>query len=71
MFEEERLADKNTAEKQRAHLKKVAENLGQDLQPCLHDGCPECLGTGIKLDGSSCIHMLNCLCPKCTPRYGR
>ncbi len=34
---------------------------------CLHDGCPECNGTGRKKrDGSMCIHMIACTCRKCT-----
>ena len=37
-------------------------------QPCLHDQCPDCLGTGIKHDGSLCIHMISCPCPKCSPQ---
>ena len=36
---------------------------------CLHDGCPDCHGTGRKEDGSICIHYLSCPCPKCTLRY--
>lgn len=34
---------------------------------CFHDKCPECEGTGRKKsDGSTCIHMISCPCPKCT-----
>lgn len=40
-----------------------------DVQQCLHDACPECLGTGVRRDGSSCIHGISCPCPKCTPSY--
>lgn len=40
-----------------------------DQEPCMHDGCPKCHGTGRKKDGSLCIHHLSCPCPKCTPRY--
>jgi hypothetical protein len=36
-------------------------------RPCLHDGCHECVGTGIKRDGSPCIHGISCPCPKCSP----
>jgi len=40
----------------------------QNQRPCLHDGCPSCDGTGIRKDGlGSCIHMISCSCPKCTP----
>ena len=37
---------------QKEHLKKV-KNIIQS-QPCLHNGCPECHGTGIKLNGYKC-----------------
>lgn len=36
---------------------------------CLHDTCPECNGTGQKLNGLGyCMHMIACPCPKCSPR---
>lgn len=35
-------------------------------QKCLHLSCSQCKGTGIKSDGSSCIHMISCPCPKCS-----
>jgi hypothetical protein len=58
--------EKDLKERQRQHL----DNIGRDVnwQPCMHDNCPECLGTGRKRDGSTCIHMISCPCPKCTPR---
>lgn len=38
----------------------------KDAQPCLHDGCTECHGTGRKeRDGSACVHMISCPCSKC------
>lgn len=37
-------------------------------QECLHDQCPECHGTGVKKDGTPCIHYISCPCPKCTPK---
>ncbi len=37
-------------------------------QPCLHKQCSECHGTGRKKDGTACIHMISCPCPRCTPR---
>jgi hypothetical protein len=52
---------------QQDHLRRVGQN--QPFQPCLHDGCSECHGTGVKLDGSPCIHFISCPCPKCSPRY--
>lgn len=36
----------------------------QNLQ-CAHLSCVECRGTGRKRDGSTCIHMLFCTCPRC------
>lgn len=36
-------------------------------QDCLHDNCSSCHGTGRKADGSMCIHMISCPCPKCSP----
>lgn len=61
--------EEELAKKQRTHLKMVQGNLTyrSGWQPCLHDGCTQCCGTGIKLDGSPCIHHLACPCPKCTP----
>lgn len=32
---------------------------------CLHDSCPSCKGSGIKLNGGGiCIHHIACNCPK-------
>ena len=32
---------------------------------CLHESCPSCHGTGMKEDGSMCIHMISCPCKTC------
>lgn len=40
---------------------------GDNQQPCLHDQCRECAGTGRTIGGSICIHHLSCQCPKCSP----
>ena len=61
--------EKELAEKQRNHLKNVYGNKGDNWRPCMHDQCPECFGTGIKIDGSACIHYISCPCPKCSPSY--
>ena len=37
------------------------------IQPCLHDTCLSCHGTGVTKAGNACIHMISCSCPKCTP----
>lgn len=60
--------------RQEEHLRKVKEyaqrNQGYvyevDYSFCMHDACPECVGTGIKIDGSACIHMIACTCKKCS-----
>lgn len=44
----------------------IHETEPQPIQ-CIHEKCPECHGTGIKRDGTACIHMISCPCKKCTP----
>lgn len=58
--------ERDLRERQRQHLESVRGNhmMGQQ---CMHDMCPECIGTGVKHDGSPCVHMLSCPCPKCSP----
>jgi len=34
---------------------------------CLHDSCPDCSGTGRKVNGQSCVHMISCPCSRCNP----
>ena len=55
--------------KQEEHLKSIHNQQESYWRPCLHDSCPECVGTGIKRDGSTCVHMISCPCPKCTPMF--
>lgn len=50
--------------RQREHLKRVRRFSPTD---CLHNHCTECVGTGVKLDGSRCVHHISCPCPRCTP----
>ena len=38
-------------------------------EPCAHDSCPECRGSGRKQDGTVCVHMISCPCPKCNPTF--
>lgn len=33
---------------------------------CFNAECSQCKGTGIKLDGSACIHYIACPCPRCS-----
>lgn len=73
---------KELKKRQEKHLEEVEKNMNPypfvdeypinnpdpiPFIPCLHDSCQECHGTGVKKDGSSCIHMISCPCPKCTP----
>ena len=58
--------EKDLKRRQEEHMRNVRNRDGF-FQPCLHEGCPECFGTGIKRDGSACVHMLSCPCPKCSP----
>jgi hypothetical protein len=39
------------------------------LEPCLNDDCLSCFGTGVKDDGSICVHYIVCKCPKCSYRF--
>lgn len=33
---------------------------------CLHQKCSKCNGSGKKMDGKSCVHMISCRCGNCT-----
>lgn len=36
---------------------------------CMHRSCPQCHGTGWKKgDGTMCVHMISCPCPRCSPQ---
>ena len=49
---------------------KIPITPAEETSTCLHDRCSQCGGTGQRKDGlGSCVHMLSCPCPKCTPRY--
>ncbi len=39
-----------------------------EKEPCLHERCQECYGTGKKTDDSPCVHFISCPCPKCSTR---
>lgn len=58
--------EKRLKKRQQEHLNQITKN--QDWQPCLHDKCEKCVGTGITKEGGVCIHMISCSCPKCTPK---
>jgi hypothetical protein len=61
--------ERDLIEKQRQHLNSIQDKLNVNWRPCMHDACPSCIGTGIKIDGSPCVHMISCPCPKCSPTY--
>lgn len=44
------------------------QHWGYGGKRCLHDSCPLCNGTGIRIDGlGPCVHGISCPCPKCSP----
>ena len=61
--------EKELKKRQQEHLDSIKSNQNAYWQPCAHDSCSECVGTGIRKDGSMCIHSLSCSCPKCTFVY--
>ena len=44
--------EEDLARRQREHLDRVYNNQNLAWRPCLHDACTQCLGTGVKKDGS-------------------
>lgn len=61
--------EKQLAETQRRHLEQIKARKERNWRPCMHDQCNQCHGTGVKWDGSLCIHLISCPCPKCSPSY--
>lgn len=57
--------ERELRERQEKHLKRFEK----PWQPCLHDQCRSCHGTGIDKFGGTCIHMISCSCPKCSPTF--
>lgn len=56
--------------RQAEHIKRISTPMEFEYwQPCLHDLCPECLGTGLSLNGGTCVHWISCPCPKCAVSY--
>lgn len=43
----------------------VKEKPPQD--PCLHNSCSKCRGTGVDDKGRQCVHMISCPCSACNP----
>lgn len=60
------LYERELRERQKKHLKQIGRNKDFKWKPCLHDQCPKCYGTGIRLDESVCVHNIYCNCPKCS-----
>lgn len=60
--------EKDLAERQKNHLEGISSKGNQNWRPCMHDQCSKCHGTGRSIHGS-CIHMISCPCPKCSPTY--
>lgn len=63
-----RIYEHDLRKRREKHFKDLQQELERPWQPCMHDGCSECVGTGRKRDGSSCIHAISCPCPRCNPR---
>lgn len=61
--------ERDLRRRQEEHLRQVHQHQEQrhPFQPCMHDMCPSCHGTGVKIDGTVCIHGISCQCPKCSP----
>jgi len=59
--------EKDLRRRQEDHIAEITRRNDLNWRPCLHDSCPECIGTGLRRIGGSCIHMISCPCPKCTP----
>ena len=55
--------------RQRDHLDSIKIGYSRVRTRCLHDSCPECVGTGRKKDGTMCIHHISCPCPRCSPSF--
>lgn len=55
--------------RQEKHLQGIKNRQESTWKPCRHDGCSQCVGTGVKKDGSTCAHMISCDCPKCSPSF--
>lgn len=66
-FDFEKHPQREVDERKRRHLEAVRERMEAAWRPCMHDSCPSCYGTGVRHDGSGCVHMISCPCPRCSP----
>lgn len=62
---EQEAYERDLLKRQLDHLERV-RNRSRLWQPCMHDSCPTCHGTGVGMHGP-CIHAISCPCPKCSP----
>ena len=58
---------KDLARRQGEHMKQISDQQDFNWRPCMHDQCTDCVGTGVKRDGTPCIHGISCPCPRCSP----
>jgi len=61
--------ERDLKQRQSEHLKNVQGFNQSNWRPCMHDACTQCLGTGVRADGSACIHGISCPCPKCSASF--
>lgn len=69
LFIDRKKYEENLQRRQKEHLDGVYNRHNQNWRPCLHNSCSNCLGTGVKHDGSMCIHGISCPCLKCSTYY--
>lgn len=63
------IRDDDLRRRQQEHMDKVRRRIfSNSEQACMHDQCSQCVGTGVKSDGTLCVHMISCPCPRCRPR---
>jgi hypothetical protein len=59
---------KDLEKRREKHLERLRKQWEKkNAQPCRHRSCSQCFGTGIKFDGTPCIHYISCPCDRCTP----
>ena len=63
----DRMYDDDLRRRQADHLRDVQRRNRGRPSDCAHNHCSECVGTGIKKDGTACVHHISCPCPRCTP----
>jgi len=65
-----KLKEEKILERRRKHLEQIFKPTitTPTVADCLHNMCSECHGTFIKLNGTQCVHMINCKCSRCTSR---